>query len=98
VPNKLLGIVGMAFAYVCLFLMPWLDRSPVRSARYRPVYRAMLMVFFTSIGVLGYCGHHEVTPELLLIGRIASLVYFAFFALLPFVHKFEKTRPLPEDI
>ncbi len=98
VPNKLLGIVGMAFAYVCLFLMPWLDRSPVRSARYRPVYRVMLFVFFASIGVLGYCGHHEVTPELLLIGRIASLVYFAFFALLPFVHKFEKTRPVPEEI
>ena len=98
VPNKLLGIIGMGFAYICLFLLPWLDRSPVRSARYRPVYRMMLLVFFAAIAVLGYCGHHPVTPELTLIGRIASVVYFAFFFLLPFVHKFEKTQPLPEDV
>jgi len=98
VPNKLLGIVGMGFAYVCLFLLPWLDRSPVRSARYRPVYRMMLIVFFVAIGTLGYCGHHPVTPELTLVGRIASVFYFAFFFLLPFVHKFEKTKPLPEDV
>jgi len=98
VPDKLLGILGMAFAYICLFLMPWLDRSPVRSANYRPVYRSALYVFFVSIVVLGYAGHQPVSPVLTWVGRLASLVYFGFFALLPFIHKFEKTKPLPEDI
>jgi len=98
VPNKLLGIAGMALAYVCLFLLPWLDRSPVRSARYRPVYRSLLLIFFVSIVVLGYCGHHPVTPMLTVVGRTASVIYFSFFVLLPFIHKFEKTKPLPEDI
>jgi len=90
IPNKLLGIIGMALAYLVLFLLPWLDRSPVRSARYRPVYRVMLFMFFGSVAVLGYCGHHPPTPTLTLIGRIAMVVYFAFFALVPFVHKFER--------
>jgi len=98
VPNKMLGIVSMAFAFICLFLLPWLDRSPVRSARYRPVYRVVLLVFFASIAVLGYCGHHTVTPVLTLIGRTAAAVYFSFFLILPFIHRFEKTKPLPENI
>ena len=97
VPNKMLGIIGMAFAFICLFLMPWLDRSPVRSARYRPVFRVVLLTFFASIGVLGYCGHHPVTPTLTLIGRTAAVVYFSFFFILPFIHRFEKTKPLPEE-
>lgn len=98
VPNKTLGIVGMAFAFICLFILPWLDRSPVRSARYRPVYRSMLMIFFASIAVLGYCGHHPVTPALTLLGRVAAAIYFSFFFFLPFIHRCEKTKPLPEDI
>jgi len=98
VPNKLLGIVGMVFAYVCLFLMPWLDRSPVRSARYRPVYRQVLFIFFVAVLVLGYCGHQPVTPMYTWIGRSAAIVYFSFFVILPFVHKFERTKPLPEDV
>ena len=98
VPNKMLGIISMGFAFICLFLLPWLDRSPVRSARYRPVFRVALLVFFASIAVLGYCGHHAVTPAFTLIGRTAAAVYFSFFLILPFIHRFEKTKPLPEDI
>ncbi len=98
VPDKRLGIIGMGLAYVCLFLMPWLDRSKVRSARYRPVYRTLLLIFFANIVVLGYCGHEEATPAMLTVGRVSADIYFSFFLMLPFIHKFEKTKRLPENI
>lgn len=97
-PDKLTGVVAMGLSLAILFVLPFLDRSKVRSARYRPVYRQMVILFFTAVIVLGYCGHSAPTPTLKLVGRIATGVYFGFFLLLPFVHKFEKTKPLPEGI
>lgn len=97
-PDKLTGVVAMGLSLAILFLLPWLNRSQVRSARYRPVYKQMVILFFISVITLGYCGHHAPTETLKLVGRIATGVYFAFFILLPFVHKFEKTKPLPERI
>ena len=96
--NKLLGVIAMGASLAVLFLLPFLDRSKVRSARYRPVFRQMVILFFISVLVLGYCGHSVPTPTLKLIGQLATIYYFAFFFMLPFVHKFEKTRPLPEEI
>ena len=93
--NKLLGVVMMGASLAVLFVLPFLDRSKVRSARYRPVYRQMVILFFISVVVLGYCGHSAPTATLAVVGTIATSVYFGFFLLLPFVHKFEKTKPLP---
>ena len=93
--NKLLGVAMMGASLAILFVLPFLDRSKVRSARYRPVYRQMVILFFISVVVLGYCGHSSPTATLAVVGTIATSVYFGFFLLLPFVHKFEKTKPLP---
>ena len=97
-PDKLMGIIAMAMSMLLLFFIPWLDRGRVRSARYRPMYRQMVILFFVSVLVLGYCGHVELTQTLRLIVRIATAVYFGFFLFLPLVTKHEKTRPLPQDV
>lgn len=97
-PDKLLGVVAMGSSLGLLFLIPWLDRCKVRSARYRPMYRQMVILFFASILVLGYCGHAPPNEVLKVVGRIATAIYFAFFLFLPFVSKHEKTRPVPKEI
>ena len=97
-PDKLMGVIAMASSMGLLFLIPWLDRGRVRSARYRPMYRQMVLLFFTSVLVLGYCGHVELTQLLRVVDRVATAVYFGFFLFLPVVTKHEKTRPLPQEI
>jgi len=97
-PDKLTGVAAMGLSLGILLVLPFLDRSKVRSARYRPMFRQMVILFFISVVVLGYCGHSAPTPTLTLIGRIATAVYFGFFLLLPFVNKIEKNKPLPEGI
>jgi quinol-cytochrome oxidoreductase complex cytochrome b subunit len=96
--NKLIGVIMMGGSLAILFVLPFLDRSKVRSARYRPVFRQMVILFFISVFVLGYCGHSAPTETLAMVGTVATSVYFGFFLLLPFVHKFEKTKPEPEGI
>jgi len=97
-PDKLMGVVAMGLSLGLLFLIPWLDRSKVRSARYRPMYRQLVLLFFIAVLVLGYCGHAPPNEVLKMIGRIATAVYFAFFLFLPFVSKYEKTLPVPKEI
>jgi len=97
-PDKLTGVIAMGASLAILLVLPFLDRSKVRSARYRPMFRQMVIMFFISVVVLGYCGHSAPTETLTLVGRIATAVYFGFFLLLPFVNKFEKHKPLPEGI
>ncbi len=96
--SKLLGVLAMGASLAILFLLPFLDRSKVRSSRYRPVYRQMVILFFITVIVLGYCGHSAPTPTLKLVGQIATTYYFAFFLLLPFLPKFEKTKNVPDHI
>jgi len=96
--SKLIGVIAMGASLAILFVLPFLDRSKVRSARYRPVYRQMVYLFFVTVIVLGYCGHSAPTPTLKLVGQIATTYYFAFFLLLLVVPKFEKTKPEPEGI
>jgi quinol-cytochrome oxidoreductase complex cytochrome b subunit len=97
-PDKLTGVIFMGLSLAILFLLPFLDRSKVRSARYRPVYKQMVLLFFATVIILGYCGHSAPTPALTWLGRFATAYYFIFFISLLFVHKFEKTKPLPEGI
>ena len=99
IPNKLGGVV-MMFTSVCvLFVIPWLDTSPVRSARFRPLFRPFILLLVVDVLVLGVVGAHPPVGSWILIGRLATTYYFLFFfVLMPVVGKFERPLPLPESI
>lgn len=95
---KLLGVLAMGGAIVILMALPWLDRSKVRSARFRPVFRALLLVWLVNVVVLGWVGANPPEGIFPIIGLISTILYFGFFAVLPFVTKREKTLKLPNSI
>ena len=99
IPNKLMGVIVLFAAIVVLAFIPWLDRSPVKSAKYRPAYRFFFWVF-VAIGIgLGYLGSQEPTEGLALIARILTFGYFAFFLIImPILSFTEKTKPIPTSI
>jgi len=98
VPDKLGGIVVLAVAVVLPFFLPWLDRNPVKSIRYRPVYFAMVVVLGIAVIILGWIGMEPATPALLLPGRICLGLYLLFFLSLPVVSRIEPTRNVPERV
>ena len=80
VPDKFLGVVAMGGAIFALFLLPWLDRSPVKSIRYRgTIYKIAIAVFVISFIALGYLGTQPATPVLTDFARLFSVLYFGFF-------------------
>ena len=86
----------MFLAIIFLALLPWLDRCPVRSIRYRSnLHKANLIMFCISFVVLGVLGVLPATPTYTLLAQIFSFTYFAYFGLLWFYSKNEKTKPLP---
>lgn len=98
-PDKLMGVIAMFSAIAVLFFLPWIDRSPVRSIRYRSVaYKAILTAFVFSFIILGYYGMQPVTTAGTWISRLCSLTYFGFFVALWFISKDESTKPLPERV
>ncbi|MDH5784548.1 MAG: cytochrome bc complex cytochrome b subunit [Chromatiales bacterium] len=93
------GVVVMGAATIILFFLPWLDRSPVKSIRYRGLcYKVLLALFVVDFILLGYLGVKPATPILTLIAQIGTIYYFAFFFLLAIIPKFEKTKPVPERV
>lgn len=99
VPDKLMGVIAMGLAIVMLFLLPWLDRSKTRSIRYRgPYFRIALVVFIISFLALGYLGTQPATALYTLLAQIFTVLYFAFFVLMPFYTKFDKDKPVPERV
>ena len=99
IPNKLVGVVALFAAIVVLALVPWLDRSPVKSAKYRPTYRFFFWVFVVICVVLGWIGSQEPTEGLTLIARIFTAGYFGFFlVIMPLLSFTEKTKPVPASI
>jgi ubiquinol-cytochrome c reductase cytochrome b subunit len=99
VPNKVGGVIGMGAAIVVLFLLPWLDRSPVKSIRYRgAIYKLALAIFVISFVALGWLGTQPATATLAWFARLFSVLYFAFFLLMPFYTKMDKTKPVPERV
>ena len=99
VPNKLAGVVLMGAAVLLPFFLPWLDRCRVKSIRYRgTVYKVALMVFAASFIGLGYCGLQKPTETIYLFCRIFTILYFAFFVLMPFYSRHEKTKPVPTRV
>ncbi|MDT8384612.1 MAG: cytochrome bc complex cytochrome b subunit [Gammaproteobacteria bacterium] len=99
VPDKFLGVVAMGASIVVLFLLPWLDRGPVKSIRQRGLlFKTALASFVVSFIGLAYLGTVAATPTATLFSRIFSIVYFAFFLLMPIYTRLDKTRPIPERV
>jgi ubiquinol-cytochrome c reductase cytochrome b subunit len=94
---KVWGVILMGVSVMVFFLMPWLDRSPVRSIRYKGwMYKTALTLFVISFFILGYLGVLSVTDGRTLAAQICMFVYFAFFALMPWYSSRDKTKPVPE--
>ncbi|WP_126453472.1 cytochrome b [Sulfuriflexus mobilis] len=93
------GVVAMGAAIVVLFFLPWLDRSPVKSIRYRgAIYKFALAVFVVSFVFLGWLGTQPAGGIYLILSQIFSVLYFAFFVLMPWYTKIDKTKPVPERV
>ncbi|HXV23317.1 MAG TPA: cytochrome b N-terminal domain-containing protein [Alphaproteobacteria bacterium] len=99
VPNKLGGVVLMFASIGVLFVLPWLDRSPVRSARFRPIYKIFFWFLVVDCVVLGIVGANPPEGHWITIGRIATIWYFLHFLILvPLLSRLERPRPLPMSI
>lgn len=97
VPNKLLGIFSMLAIIGILFILPWLDYSPVRSMRYRGNYsRLALAIFIISFCSLSYLSNTTFISNKIIWIQISLLLYFLYFCLMPLYTKYEKHRPLPK--
>ena len=99
IPDKLFGVMVMGGAVMILFLVPWLDRSPVKAFRYRGWLSNLLLVLFVvSFLVLGYLGAQAGSAMQTLLARILTFFYFAFFITMPFWTRFDATKPVPERV
>ena len=99
IPNKLLGVVAMLSSILVLFLLPWLDTSPVRSGRFRPMFKVFYWFLVADCVLLTYAGGQPPEGTWLVISRIGAAYYFVhFFVVLPLVGVVERPRPLPISI
>jgi ubiquinol-cytochrome c reductase cytochrome b subunit len=99
VPDKLGGVIAMGAAMFALVLLPWLDRSPVKSIRYKgPLFKIALTLFAISFVMLGWLGMQPATGGYTIMARVFALIYFAFFVLMPIYSKIDRTKPVPERI
>ncbi len=93
------GVIAMGLAIVVMFLLPWLDRSPVKSIRYRgALYKWALALFVIAFFVLSYLGTQSVSETKTWLARIFSIIYFLFFILMPWYSRADKTKPEPERV
>ena len=99
IPSKLLGVVLSMGSIILLFLVPWLDTSPVRSARFRPIYKWVYWLLPIDVIALGYVGSQPPAGYVVTLGQIATFYYFFHFVILmPLLGKLETPRPLPISI
>ncbi len=99
VPDKLWGAILMASAVLLPLFLPWLDRSRVRSVRYRGwIYKLALTLFVVSFIMLGWLGMQPAESIYVILARIFSVIYFGFFLLMPYYTAIDKTRPVPERV
>jgi ubiquinol-cytochrome c reductase cytochrome b subunit len=99
IPHQLGGVVAMFLASSLFFLLPWLDRSPVKSFRYRGwKYRTALIAFVISFLSLGWLGMQLATPLYTWIARFFTVIYFLFFLLMPFYTSTDNDKPVPERV
>jgi len=99
VPDKLFGVLLMFGSIVVLFFLPWLDTMKVRSARYRPFYKMFFFIFVLDCLLLGYLGAQVPEGVYLLLSRVSTFYYFAFFILImPALSRLERPNPMPIGI
>ena len=99
IPNKLFGVIVMGGAVCILLFLPWLDKSAVRSMRYRGIYSKLALLFFIlAFVVLGYLGTINTTPTTINIARVCTFIYFAYFLLMPWYTRLERCQVVPERI
>ncbi len=93
------GVVVMFGAIIVMFFLPWLDRSPVKSIRYKGMlFKMAIAIFVVSFVMLGWLGLKPSTPTYTLMAQIFTALYFAFFLLMPWYSKLDKTLPEPERV
>lgn len=96
---KLWGVILMGASVLIFAFLPWLDKSPVKSIRYKgPIFKFALAMFVLSFFVLGWLGMKSPTPLYTLLAQIFTVIYFAFFLLMPWYSKIDKTKPEPERV
>ena len=99
IPAKLIGVVAMFASIGILFFLPWLDRSPVRSATYRPLFKQFFWLFIIDCFVLGYVGANPPEGYFVLMGQIGTAYYFAhFLIIMPLLAKIETPKAVPDSI
>jgi ubiquinol-cytochrome c reductase cytochrome b/c1 subunit len=99
IPNKLAGVIGMFGAIVILAFLPWLDNAKTRSSKYRPLAKQFFWMFVVVCIGLGYLGAQPPEGIYVIVGRILTVCYFAYFLiLLPLLSRIEKPRPVPNSI
>ncbi len=99
IPAKLGGVIAMFGSIAVLFLLPWLDRSPVRSAKFRPIYKWFFWVLLADCLLLGYLGAKPAEGIYTVLALIATVYYFFhFLILLPLLGSIERPKPLPASI
>jgi ubiquinol-cytochrome c reductase cytochrome b subunit len=99
VPDPQFGALAMALSLLCLVVVPWLDRSPVKSTRYRGwMWKTALTVFVISFITLGYLGLAAPSDLHALLAQIATVLYFAFFVFMPFYTKWDPVKPVPHRV
>ncbi|MEW8662403.1 MAG: cytochrome b N-terminal domain-containing protein, partial [Candidatus Thiodiazotropha sp.] len=93
------GVVAMFASILIMFFLPWLDRSPVKSIKYKGMlYKVILWIFVLDFIMLGYLGVKPTTDLYKLMAQIGTIYYFAFFLLMPIYSKIDKTKPVPERV
>ena len=99
IPAKLMGVLAMFSAILVWFFLPWLDRSPVRSGHFRPLFRKFYFALVIDVVILGYCGGAPAAEPFVMISQIAAIYYFAhFLIILPIVSAIERPETLPFSI
>jgi ubiquinol-cytochrome c reductase cytochrome b subunit len=99
VPNKGIGALLLLLAVLSFFFLPWLDRSPVKSIRYRGwIFKSFLTVFTISFLVLMWLGMQEVSTLYVWLARVFAVGYFAFFWLMPWYSRWDPVKPVPERV
>ena len=97
--TQIWGVIGMGAAVVLIALLPWLDRSPVKSIRYRgPIFKIAVVLFIISFIGLGILGAMAATPSRTFMARALSAIYFLFFLAMPIYSKLDPTKPVPERV
>ena len=96
---KFWGVIAMGASVVIIAFLPWLDRSPVKSIRYKsPIFAWALGIFVVAFIILGYMGFEPATPRNTLIAQVCTVIYFAFFLLMPWYSKLGTAKPVPERV